>query len=87
MNANRRPIDPRREKIALHRFSDELILEAEWVKKSHDIGIQCWILDEIALARIHGASLAACCEMLDLNPRTPQRWAKRRQNKLFEVGF
>lgn len=86
MNPRRRPIDPAREIDALDRIPAQLIREAEWVKKSHDLGIQCWILDAISDAMIYGASLEACCELLDLNARTVQRWLRRRQIKLDEMS-
>ena len=86
MNPRRRPIDADRERDALDRIPAQLIREAEWVKESHDLGIQCWILDAIADARIYGASKAACCELLNLSPSTVVRWQKRRQRFLDRVS-
>ncbi len=87
MNPRRRPIDQRRERLALDRIGPELADTAAFGLGGH-LGAQCHVLDVIADARIYGAWKAAWCGRVGVSERAVERWAKRRQRLLegMELG-
>jgi len=85
MNPRRRPIDPDREALALDRIDPEMVDTATFGLGGH-VGAQCRVLDVISDSMNYGASKAACCRRIGISTRTAERWLRRRQAALDDLG-